>query len=63
MQKAPKFKVPKEVKPEVLDPHEIKIRELEEKIKKRKEATAARLLKEKEAMAKYAPDISEETKA
>tara|TARA_B110000285_G_C15123325_1_gene618597 strand:- start:991 stop:1152 length:162 start_codon:yes stop_codon:yes gene_type:complete len=52
VQKAPKFKVPaKEKEPEVLDPHEIKIRELEEKIKKRKEATAARLAKEKEMMA------------
>ena len=47
MQKAPKFKKPsKEKEPDILDPHEIKIRELEEKIKKRKEATAARLLKE-----------------
>ena len=64
MQKAPKFKKPsKEKEPDILDPHEIKIRELEEKIKKRKEATAARLLKEKEAMEKYAPDVSEETKA
>jgi len=46
-----------------LDPHEIKIRELEEKIRKRKEATATRLQKEKEAMAEFVPDVSEETKA
>ena len=36
---------------------------LEEKIKKRKEATEARMKKEKEAMSKYIPiNISEEEK-